>query len=120
MNEEVGQLEFDDFYEKKTQFILELHDELTQMYEETNSEELFATLDDLERAIEAADLTNIQRDCVRLYYFEGYMLQEISEIREVAWQTVQKSIKAAVKRIADVYREWRYWTEGESHVITMS
>lgn len=109
-------LEFDEMVEKRTQFTLEMIGETRALYEQTNSPALHALLMDVDKAIEVADLTDIQRDSIRLYFYEGYGLEEIAEIRGVKWQPVQQSIKAAVRKIANVFRGWNYWAEGEEYV----
>jgi len=107
------ELNFTDFYEKKTQLLLELYLSLKAEYERSNSAELYELLTDLNKALEQADFTEIQRTCIRLYYVEGLSQQEIAHLRGVDRSTVNRSLKAALKRLAAVFKRWEYWTEGE-------
>lgn len=111
------QLEFDDLFEKRTHLSLELYAEMVATYEATNSQNLYTMITDLERAVEIADLTDIQRDCVRFYYFEDYSTYEIGDIKGVSRQAITKTTKAAVKKVANVFRDWNYWTEGEDLLV---
>lgn len=110
------ELTFTDYYEKKTQLLLKLYLQLKAEYERSNSARLYELLTDSEKAIGQADLTDIQRTCLRQYYVEGLNQQEIADSRGVAKSTVNRSLKSAIKRLANVYREWNYWREGETHL----
>lgn len=110
-------LKFEDEIEKRTQYTLEMIGSTESLFEQTNSPELHALLTDVKKAIEEADLTEIQAEAVRLYYFEGYTLQEVADIGDVKDRsTASRSVKSAIKKIAKVFEEWDYWTEGESYV----
>lgn len=111
------QLEFDDLFEKRTHLSLELYAEMVATYEATNSQNLYAMITDLEHAVEVADLTDIQRDCVRLYYFEDYTLTEIGVEKGRHHTTISQNIKYGVRKIANVFRDWNYWTEGEDLLV---
>ena len=78
-------------------------------YDETTSQALYAVMRDVNKAINVADLTEVQAECLRLYYFSGYTLEEIADLRDVKKQSVQQAVRTAIKKVADVLREWNYW-----------
>jgi len=102
-------IQFNDHYEKRTHRILEMYHVLKAEYGETTSQTLFAVMRDVNKAINVADLTEVQAECLRLYYFGGYTLEEIADLRDVKKQSVQQAVRTAIKKVADVLREWKYW-----------
>lgn len=110
------ELIFTDYYEKKTQLTLELMLPLKAEQERSNSPRLYELLSDLNTAIDEADLTEIQRYCLRKYYIDGLTQQEIADSRGVHKSSVNRSLKSAVIRLSDVFRAWDYWTEGERFI----
>lgn len=57
---------------------------------------------DLERAIKEADLTNRQREALRLVYFERLTQKEAAQIMNVSRPAVSQFISAVITKIARV------------------
>src|SRR5690625_2549552 len=102
-------LKFNDHYEKRTHRILEMYHVLKAEYDETTSQTLLAVMGDVNKAINDADLTEVQAECLRLYYFGGYTLEELADLRDVKKQSVQQAVRTAITKVAEVLREWKCW-----------
>lgn len=63
---------------------------------------------DLERAIELARLTDRQKQILDLIYNHDMKVEEIAEQLGVNASTVSRTRKAALAKIAAVYRSWKY------------
>ena len=61
---------------------------------------------DLERAINAADLTLRQRDVLFYMYGVGVTQEEAASLLGVSQATVSELLDAAVTKIAEVYQRW--------------
>jgi len=62
---------------------------------------------DLEAAIEAARLTEKQREVLRLVYIEGLTQEEAAGEAGIGQNTVSERITASAVKIANVYADWR-------------
>lgn len=67
---------------------------------------------DLHDAIELADLTDRQREAIRLVYFEDLTQVEAGKRMGVAQQNVSDPIDRAAEKIADIYYYWAGHNEG--------
>ncbi|MBS2764145.1 sigma factor-like helix-turn-helix DNA-binding protein [Bacillus licheniformis] len=67
---------------------------------------------DLHNAIELANLTDRQREAVRLVYFEDMTQVEAGKRMEIGQDAVFKHIDAAANKIADIYYYWAGHNEG--------
>ncbi|WP_255317446.1 sigma factor-like helix-turn-helix DNA-binding protein [Bacillus licheniformis] len=69
---------------------------------------------DLHNAIELADLTDRQREAIRLVYFEDLTQVEAGKRMGIAQQNVSDPIDRAAEKIADIYYYWAGHGEGYS------
>ncbi|ASB87707.1 sigma factor-like helix-turn-helix DNA-binding protein [Bacillus sonorensis] len=69
---------------------------------------------DLHKAIELADLTDRQREAIRLVYFEDLTQVEAGKRMGIGQDAVFKHIDAAADKIADIYYYWAGHNEGYS------
>lgn len=69
---------------------------------------------DLHNAIELANLTDRQRDAIRLVYFEDLTQAEAGKRMGIAQQNVSDPIDRAAEKIADIYYYWAGHNEGYS------
>uniref|UniRef100_UPI00403F3EC2 sigma factor-like helix-turn-helix DNA-binding protein n=1 Tax=Aeribacillus sp. FSL K6-8210 TaxID=2954683 RepID=UPI00403F3EC2 len=60
-------------------------------------------LADLATAIELADLTDRQRECLRLVYVDGLGENEVARVLGIARNTVNVHLNTACNKIAEVY-----------------
>lgn len=67
---------------------------------------------DLHKAIELADLTDRQREAIRLVYFEDLTQVEAGKRMGIAKQNVEAYISNAAGKIADIYYYWAGHGEG--------
>lgn len=67
---------------------------------------------DLHNAIELADLTERQREAIRLVYFEDLTQVEAGKRMGIAKQNVEAYISNAARKIADIYYYWAGHGEG--------
>ncbi|MEH6974993.1 sigma-70 family RNA polymerase sigma factor [Bacillus sp. JJ675] len=67
---------------------------------------------DLHKAIELADLTDRQREAIRLVYFEDLTQVEAGKRMGIAQQNVSDPIDRAAEKIADIYYYWAGHGEG--------
>lgn len=64
---------------------------------------------DLNHAIEIADLSPRQTEAVALVYGYWQLTQsEAAEVMGISQKQVNKHIKEAVKKIADIFKQWNY------------
>lgn len=63
---------------------------------------------DLQKAIELANLTDKQKQALDLLYNHDLSLKEAAAILGVDDSTLSRTRKAALNKIAKVYREWKY------------
>lgn len=61
---------------------------------------------DLEEAMRLADLTDRQRETLRLYYFEHNEQSEIAERLGISQRVVSFHVESAIKKIANTYEHW--------------
>jgi len=64
------------------------------------------TLVDFREAVRLADLTERQREAIRLVYYEGFEQGEVSQRLNVSQPAVSQFINAAIRKIANIYKEW--------------
>ncbi|WHX88944.1 sigma factor-like helix-turn-helix DNA-binding protein [Bacillus paralicheniformis] len=69
---------------------------------------------DLHNAVELADLTDRQREAIRLVYFEDLTQVEAGKRMGIAKQNVEAYISKAAEKIADIYYYWAGHNEGYS------
>lgn len=69
-------------------------------------------LADLATAIELADLTDRQRECLRLVYVDGLGENEVARVLGIARNTVNVHLNTACNKIAEVYESWAWRREG--------
>ncbi|WP_256860348.1 sigma-70 family RNA polymerase sigma factor [Bacillus sonorensis] len=67
---------------------------------------------DLHKAIELADLTDRQREAIRLVYFEDLTQVEAGERMGITRGAVARYIAFAAEKIADIYYYWAGHSEG--------
>jgi DNA-directed RNA polymerase specialized sigma24 family protein len=63
---------------------------------------------DLQLAIEAAGLSDRQREALRLVYVEDLGSRRAAEAMAISQRAVNKNIGRALARLARVYRDWNY------------
>jgi DNA-directed RNA polymerase specialized sigma subunit len=85
--------------------LLEYRAELSESRDRGNYA-LVDELADLENAVGVANLTDKQREALRLYYGEVRTEREVAYILGVYQRAVSKSLDAAVGKIAKVYENW--------------
>ena len=64
------------------------------------------TLIDFKEAERLADLTERQREVIRLVFYEGFEQGEARLKMNVSQQAVSQFINAAIRNIADTYEKW--------------
>ncbi|NUJ19716.1 DUF134 domain-containing protein, partial [Bacillus glycinifermentans] len=69
---------------------------------------------DLHKAIELADLTDRQREAIRLVYFEDLTQVEAGKRMGISRITLREYVEAAAEKIADIYYYWAGHNEGYS------
>lgn len=72
----------------------------------TSWENVIDAIADLETAYDKAELTELQRERLRLYYFEQKTFKEIAELQGVAITSIQKGNRSALQRVSTVYKMW--------------
>lgn len=76
-------------------------EDLLFMPQESVEERIMQELEiqELQRAMKS--LSNVQRERMRLYFFEGKTVREIASLQEVNHNAVWKSIQAAIQQIKE-------------------
>lgn len=69
---------------------------------------------DLHNAVELADLTDRQREAVRLVYFEDLTQVEAGKRMGISARAVRYFIEDATNKLADIYYYWAGHNEGYS------
>lgn len=69
-------------------------------------EDTVASIIDLNRAIDLAELKDNQRERLELHYFGGMTVPEVAAKLNVAVTTVQRSNRKALKRVCNVLDMW--------------
>lgn len=64
------------------------------------------TLVDFKEALRLADLTERQREAIRLVYYEGLGQGETRLKMNVSQPAISQFIDAAIRKIANTYEEW--------------
>ena len=64
------------------------------------------TLIDFKQALRLADLTERQREAIRLVFYEGFEQGEARLKMNVSQQAVSQFIDAAIRKIANTYEKW--------------
>ena len=64
------------------------------------------TLIDFKEAERLSDLTERQREAIRLVFYEGFEQGEARLKMNVSQQAVSQFINAAIRNIADTYEKW--------------
>ncbi|MFN2748086.1 sigma factor-like helix-turn-helix DNA-binding protein [Bacillus sp. z60-18] len=67
---------------------------------------------DLHKAIELADLTDRQREAIRLVYIEDLTQVEAGKRMGISQITLREYVEAATEKIADIYYYWAGHSEG--------
>lgn len=71
----------------------------------------FAAIDiklDLDEAMEAAFLTDRQRECIQLYLIDDMKIEDVEQLLGIDKAAISRHASGGVKRIADVFRYWKY------------
>ena len=61
---------------------------------------------DLAKAIETADLAELQRDSIRLVYIDGYTQGETASKLGITQPVVSRALNDGIRKIEEVYDEW--------------
>jgi hypothetical protein len=69
---------------------------------------------DLHTAIDRAGLTERQRQALELVYFEDLTQEEAGKRIGVSQQSIDKTLSAAIQKIAEIYEYWANRGEGYS------
>jgi DNA-directed RNA polymerase specialized sigma24 family protein len=76
--------------------------------------EAVVLLTDLQTAIEAAKLTNRQREALRLVYNDDLTQVEAAKAMDITRENLKRSLEVAVGKIAEIYEYWGWHGEGYS------
>lgn len=76
------------------------------------SKSVIDLLANLATAIELSDLTDRQRECLRLVYNEGLDEKEVARVLGIARNTVNVYLNTACSKIAEIYESWAWRGEG--------
>ncbi|SFX47723.1 hypothetical protein SAMN04487866_10917 [Thermoactinomyces sp. DSM 45891] len=63
---------------------------------------------DLQKAIQLAKLTPKQKEAIRHLYVYDRGIVEAAELLDIDYSTLSRTRKTALKKIAKVYKRWRY------------
>ena len=77
---------------------------------------LTALISDLREAIRRAELTNKQKQAIRLYYFDGLDQIEVADTLGINRSSVSRSLQLAKKKIARIYAQWEEYDNGELQI----
>ncbi len=63
-------------------------------------------LSDLEKAVDEADLTRMQRQCIHYAFMQGMRHADVGAVLGVTRQSVDYHVNTAIRKIANIYRQW--------------
>lgn len=63
-------------------------------------------LADLDEAVRIADLTDRQREIIRLIFVQHKEQAEVANLLLISQPMVHKHVQAAIRKIANIYQQW--------------